>query len=434
MFTIPKEYYLIFNNITLEDFNNLKEFNNLIVNFNDKIIKNKFSFFCNRAFELNKILFDHYCNEDFDENEEIIEEEIQLENEIYESSMDEDLEEEEIEIASVDKIDFFSEINCKITNNTIKELNQERLNKIIINSSFKSIAEFVLGYHYMGIGTIRDTYMKYKLFLRSAENDNYLAQYSIGLNKLKILSKIPNNELLESSMSYYLLKSYNNGYIESGYKLCSFLIKKQLDKKFYFTEYQWKFLLDLSEKDIKTNLFLMNVYSFFPDSCSYHESKILSHYYKAIELDSLMCHNILGSIYYRRKDYNKAFSYYKKGSEIGDFCSSYNVGFMYYYGQDVEKNIKLSQQYFKLSLEQFNIYDSIFRTKYPLFKKQLEFIIKNNIFIKPITITEDDSCCICYNSFINNNEKILILECGHFFHVKCVLKCDNCPICRRVFE
>ena len=435
---ISNDYYknIPFNNN--EDLDTLKEFNNILINLNLKKL-NTFSSFFNKAFELNKQIFDYYCNNDLIEDLNIPNEELELEIQYTEDKEFQEQDYEEIEILIVDKKELFDSINNKLTDHTIYELTrgfskyERTLDKFINNN--KSIAEFILGYHYKGIGVTKDLYMKYKLYHKSAENDkNFLAQFCIGFTKLKIIENYIYNEEIENSMNYYLQKSYNNGYDEAGYQLCRYLITKQFKKHFYFTEFQWKFVNTLSETNIKTNLFLMDVYSLLPDMSNYHESKILSHYYKAIELDSLVCHNIMGSIYYRKKDYTRAFAYYKKGSEIGDFCSSYNIGFMYYVGQEVDKNVNIAIKYFKLSLEQFEKYDLVFKKKYPLFRKEINHIIQNEVFIKKINIDEKDTCCICFNSFVNNNEKILVLECGHFFHVRCVVKCDCCPICRHVFE
>ena len=46
---------------------------------------------------------------------------------------------------------------------------------------------------------------------------------------------------------------------------------------------------------------------------------------------------------------------------------------------------------------------------------------------------ELDKCCIiCFEDLMD--DKVALLECGHYFHYNCVeswLKKENCPICRK---
>ena len=62
-----------------------------------------------------------------------------------------------------------------------------------------------------------------------------------------------------------------------------------------------------------------------------------------------------------------------------------------------------------------------------------------SFLIDTYKLTEDIlelECCICLNKLYLNNEKIIKLNCGHYYHNNCIIKSKNyghdfCPLCRK---
>ena len=45
----------------------------------------------------------------------------------------------------------------------------------------------------------------------------------------------------------------------------------------------------------------------------------------------------------------------------------------------------------------------------------------------------DDICPVCYTERLNNGDRIIMLNCKHRFHVKCITNWTNtCPVCRKI--
>ncbi|CAK8535050.1 unnamed protein product [Lathyrus sativus] len=59
--------------------------------------------------------------------------------------------------------------------------------------------------------------------------------------------------------------------------------------------------------------------------------------------------------------------------------------------------------------------------------------IETQLKTKVYTPSHVDSCIICLNKFINQ-EEIAIFQCEHEFHVDCITKClilrNSCPNCK----
>jgi hypothetical protein len=48
----------------------------------------------------------------------------------------------------------------------------------------------------------------------------------------------------------------------------------------------------------------------------------------------------------------------------------------------------------------------------------------------------DNDCSICLMKLVNDNDKLIRLRCGHYYHNKCLIKSKNfghdfCPLCRK---
>jgi hypothetical protein len=68
----------------------------------------------------------------------------------------------------------------------------------------------------------------------------------------------------------------------------------------------------------------------------------------------------------------------------------------------------------------------------------------NNNNLKSLLIDDKDlieelfdyDCCICLSKLLYENEKIIKLKCGHYYHSECLIKSRNyghdfCPLCRK---
>lgn len=66
-------------------------------------------------------------------------------------------------------------------------------------------------------------------------------------------------------------------------------------------------------------------------------------------------------------------------------------------------------------------------------KKELINKLPKKEYIKPSDKNENDNCVICQCE-INHGDKIIELNCGHFYHCACIeewlLKEKNCPFCK----
>lgn len=66
-------------------------------------------------------------------------------------------------------------------------------------------------------------------------------------------------------------------------------------------------------------------------------------------------YNLIGSIYYSKENYKRAWKWYLKAAEANDSEGQYYVGLFYQKGIYVQKDIHMAVKYFKKSLEKNNI-------------------------------------------------------------------------------
>jgi len=55
---------------------------------------------------------------------------------------------------------------------------------------------------------------------------------------------------------------------------------------------------------------------------------------------------------------------------------------------------------------------------------------------EPITFSDDDGCCICYEQIFPDTNSYIVPECQHSFHTNCIVEWfrrgnESCPKCRR---
>ncbi len=54
-----------------------------------------------------------------------------------------------------------------------------------------------------------------------------------------------------------------------------------------------------------------------------------------------------------KKDHQKALELYTKSTENGNRIAPYNIGFMYEYGEGVQKNINTAIKWYQMSCERY---------------------------------------------------------------------------------
>ena len=62
----------------------------------------------------------------------------------------------------------------------------------------------------------------------------------------------------------------------------------------------------------------------------------------------------VGVKYYQAEDYKKALKWFKKSANQGHQVAPYNLGFMYYHGKGVSKNLKKALKWYKKSSDAGN--------------------------------------------------------------------------------
>ena len=108
-----------------------------------------------------------------------------------------------------------------------------------------------------------------------------------------------------------------------------------------------------------------------------------------------------------------------------------------------EENIINSPRY---RVEIFEIFENISTHENITPYSVLNYIFDEQLIRRPVTlditsqkyvniINKDcKECSICYEDF-NNESSVSLLNCGHYFHTKCIKKWGNrnntCPVCRK---
>jgi TPR repeat protein len=148
-------------------------------------------------------------------------------------------------------------------------------------------------------------------------------------------------------------------------------------------------------------------------------------YYKLSSLKNSESINSLAVLYEDMMDYGKALYYYNDASHKGNSLSQIRLGLAYNYGKlGLSRDIDRAIYYYKLAAEQGSS-DALNNLK------KLGYSSKR-LDIKDLSFNSDDICCICLETFSNNNKSIMILQCTHKFHYCCLKNNNNelCPLCR----
>lgn len=136
--------------------------------------------------------------------------------------------------------------------------------------------------------------------VKKAENGNAIAQ--------NLLANEYEKQHNESKWLEWLTKSANNGYVLSQFKLGN-----------------------LYEEGYK-----------LPQS----NDKAIEWYTKSAKQGYMLSYRSLGSLYYKRNDYIKFVEMLKEAGNLGDAFSQYTVGFYYFTGRGVNRDVSIAQQWF----------------------------------------------------------------------------------------
>lgn len=158
-------------------------------------------------------------------------------------------------------------------------------------------------------------------------------------------------------------------------------------------------------------------------------------------------------------------AYYKDGKveyEIyyEDNCSNTRKSETYYYEsgnikKEIKRNSNNRDEYLTI-IEYYDTQQKQINNKYFMNKSDNKHGISSNYSIdgklileelynngilkeirKPLLkIHNDNNCCICCEDFIGSFGNIIIINCGHSFHLACLKenKNNNCPICRSLYK
>jgi len=158
-----------------------------------------------------------------------------------------------------------------------------------------------------------------------------------------------------------------------------------------------------------------------------------------------LAYNNIGFIHDKLERYEEAEKYYTLGIEKGDIYSINNLAFMY----DELKRYEEAEVYYKMAIEKEDI-DAIYNLAYMYkilekyeeaeiyFKMAIEngdLQAKENIkklpkkLVKIYTNIHEDNCVICLENLVNNYKNLIILTCGHSYHLECFNKANKCSMC-----
>lgn len=56
--------------------------------------------------------------------------------------------------------------------------------------------------------------------------------------------------------------------------------------------------------------------------------------------------------------------------------------------------------------------------------------LKNNTYDMMKELNKKDECSICMEDVLCCKKCFTVLNCGHMFHLGCIIRCPSCPICR----
>ena len=176
----------------------------------------------------------------------------------------------------------------------------------------------------------------------------------------------------------------------------------------------FNYYLNLSDKTSDTKFILGSLYNFGLGVEKDYE-KVEFWYLKAAEQNHIIAQINLGYFYEKVKiDYEKAEFWYLKAAEQNNASSQGNLGYLY---ETIKKDYEKALFW----------YDKAGKNKRVV---RLKKIIQQNKKIMNVSIKDDDECCICKDTFLNNNKSILIIQCSHSFHYDCLKQWKmKCPLC-----
>lgn len=200
-----------------------------------------------------------------------------------------------------------------------------------------------LGYSYfVGEGVKQDFQKAFEYYLRAANLGHAVAQYNLGLVYAEGKG-VPVDG--EKAARYYLLSAEQNILI-SQYSLAFLyhegrIIKRDLQKAFYW----YQKAANANQPNAQHNLGCMYL---FGEGVPEDQNKAEEWFLKASDkvIDS---QRMLGELYRRRKDDDKAFEWYRKAGEAGDVESIFMLGLFLYSGPDRMRDIRRAAELFAIA-------------------------------------------------------------------------------------
>lgn len=275
----------------------------------------------------------------------------------------------------------------------------------------------------------------YDDYLNNNLNIQYqiIAKFKKGIN-LGLCFKICNDNITNSNCQYILGLFYKK----------NIYVPQDLQKAFYF------FHLSAKQGNSFGQYYLGRMY----EKGLYVEKNLsmaLNLYILSWEQYNSYAEYILGKIFltgkYKKIDISFAFTCLKSSSEQGNIKGIYYLGLMFYNGIYVSQDYNKTKTLF-LQIQEFRDtkkYLAIINEYQKNYKEAIKYYkqIKNFDKIKELTqyieniqnkklekIFNHHNCVICLNEFLNFPDAKITIRCGHSYHYNCIIKCENCPLCK----
>ena len=266
-----------------------------------------------------------------------------------------------------------------------------------LNKENKNSSEmYILGLLYnKGYGTKQNFNESIKWLTNSANQGNANAQNNLGI----YYKTVEKND--KEAFKWYTL-SANQGNLAAQNNLGNYYDDKKNDKE----AFKWYILSANQGNSIAQN----NLGVYYDDKKNYEEA--IKWYIISANQGNSSAQNNLGVYYFNNKNYEKAKEWYTLSANQGNLTAQNNLG---HYYENIEKNYEEALKWYTLSKNE---------EKIKLLKSK---IIKLS---KDISITKEEECLICKESFLNNNKSILTIQCSHSFHYDCLKQWQmKCPLC-----
>lgn len=256
-------------------------------------------------------------------------------------------------------------------------------------------------YHYSNVIT---DYMKNPIY-----SDNLNLNYMISIAGY-ILNIEPAltffNYMLNSTNTntdYYLGKMYYSGYgttININKVLYHFNLfignnKEHPNNKLILESYYYLIEILYNQKQYETALELFKQFE------DYKYDNIVNNIYSK-------CYYIIGSIYYKMKEYSQSFKFYNKSAKLNNPDSLYQLGLFYINGIYVKQDNKLAQQYFEQSSKYDHPLALCELTNYKLINDKDDSNHSNYIEILNELSNKNDSNALFYlgNYYLKHNNNL----------------------------